>query len=285
MRVLTANDLTPGSANALRRAVALASEAGGELRIVQVLQTGIEEDAHGIAQKVARDRLEAELRHITGKEGNGESGPTIRICYGAPAEAILSEAEGYDPDLIVLGAHGDPRLRDAIFGTTAGHIVREASQPVLIAQNESSRSYGRMLVAVDDEAAERVLELALAFASPREVYVVHAFGSVLEALAGDGDVLEDVRTEQDVLVAGLRRKLAGSGRQPARIETIVEEGDPMDVIMRAWTRVEPDLVVMGTHGRNGVAHLLHGSVAETALLGCPSDMLIIRTSDEEGMGS
>jgi nucleotide-binding universal stress UspA family protein len=285
MRVLTANDLTPGSANALRRAVALASEAGGELRIVHVLQTGIEEDAHGIAQKVARDRLEAELRHITGEEGNGESGPTIRICYGAPAEAILSEAEGYDPDLIVLGAHGDPRLRDAIFGTTAGHIVREASQPILIAQNDPRRSYAKMLVAVDDEAAEQVLELALAFASPQDVYVVHAFGSVLEALAGDGDVLEDVRTEQDVLVAGLQRKLAASGRQPPRIETIVEEGDPMDVIMRAWTRVEPDLVVMGTHGRTGVAHLLHGSLAETALLGCPSDMVMMRTSDEEGMGS
>lgn len=38
-------------------------------------------------------------------------------------------------------------------------------------------------------------------------------------------------------------------------------------------------------GRTGVAHLLHGSVAETALRGCPSDMLIIRTSAEEAFGS
>lgn len=285
MRILMASDLTDRSANALRRAVTLAGEVGAELRIVHVLEAGLREDARGVAQGIARDRLEAELRHITGQEGDGETGPTIRICQGAPAQAILSQAERFDPDLIVLGGHGEPRLRDAIFGTTAGHVVRETWRPVLIAQCDSGRSYAKMLVAVDDETAERVLEFALAFASPQEVYVVHAFGSVLEALGGDGDVLEEVRTQQDSLVAGLRQKLAGCGRQPARIETIVEEGDPVDVIVRAWTKIEPDLVVMGTHGRRGVAHLLHGSVAETALLGCPSDMLIVRTSDEDGSRS
>ena len=275
MRILTASDLEPGSANALRRAVAFASEAGAELRILHVLDAPLAEDVKG----VARDRLEAELRNIAGKEADGESGPTIRVCHGKPADVILRQAERFGPDLIVLGGHGEPRLRDALFGTTAGHVVREAAQPILIARNDPGRPYRRMLVAVDDESAEQVLELALAFADPDEVYIVHAFGSVVEALAGAGDVLEDVRIEQDMLVAKLRQKLAGSGRQPARIETIVEEGDPMDVIMRAWKKVEPDLVVMGTHGRTGVAHLLRGSVAETALLGCPCDMLIMRTSD------
>jgi universal stress protein E len=277
MRILTASDLTSGSANALRRAVAIAGKAGAELRILHVLKTPLAEDVNGVAQGVARDRIEAELRHIAGKEADGETGPTIRVCHGKPADAILRQAERFDPDLIVLGGHGEPRLRDAIFGTTAGHVIREAAQPVLIARDDPGRAYRRMLVAVDDEAAEQVLEPALAFAAPDEVYIVHASGSVVEALAGAGVVLEDARTAQDVLVAKLRQKLAGSRREPALIATIVEEGDPMDVIMRAWKKVEPDLVVMGTHGRTGIAHLLLGSVAETALLGCPCDMLILRT--------
>lgn len=284
MRVLTANDLTPGSVNALRRAVAIASETGAELRIVHVLPISAREDVHGVAQGVARDRLETELRDITGKEPDGEFGPTIRICHGAPAEVILRQAERYGADLIVLGAHGEPRLRDAIFGTTAGHVARQAAQPVLVAQNDSGRPYRKVMIAVDSEAADQVLEVALSFASPDEVHIVHAFGSVLEALAGATDLLDDVRTDQDVIAANLRQKAAGSSRQPCRIHMIVEEGAPMDVIMRAWTKVEPDLVVMGTHGRIGIAHLLHGSVAETALLGCPSDMLIMRTSSEEGHG-
>lgn len=272
-RVLMATDLTEGSSNALRRAFAIAMEADADLRIVYVNPA----ESSDFADRSAGDRREDSLAERAAREPGARL--SIETCRGDPVEAILDQADRYDADLIVLGAHGEPRLRDAIFGTTAGHVVRKAAQPVLIAQSDPGRAYRKMLVAVDDEAAERVLELALAFAAPDEVYIVHAFGSVVEALAGAVDVIEHIRTEQDVLLAKLRQKLAGSGRQPARIETIVEEGDPMDVIMRAWTKVAPDLVVMGTHGRTGIAHLLYGSVAETALLGCPSDMLIMRTSD------
>lgn len=267
-RVLMATDLTEGSSNALPRAFAIAVEADAELRVVHV-QPAAKSGSAG-------DRLEDSLAERAVEDLGARL--SIQLCRGDPVEAILDQADRFSADLIVLGAHGEPRLRDAIFGTTAGHVVRKAAQPVLIAQLDPDRAYRKMLVAVDDEAAEQILELALAFAAPDEVYIVHAFGSVVEALAGAGDVLEDARTEQDVLVAKLRRKLAGSGREPARIETIVEEGDPMDVIMRAWKKVGPDLVVMGTHGRTGIAHLLRGSIAETALLGCPCDMLIMRTA-------
>lgn len=272
-RVLMATDLTEGSSNALHRAFAIAVEADADLRVVHVHPAASSDSA----DRSDGDRLGDGLADRPAQEPGARL--SIESCRGDPVEAILDQADRFGADLIVLGAHGEPRLRDAIFGTTAGHIIREAKQPVLIAQNDPDRAYRKMLVAVDDEAAEQVLDLALAFAAPDQVHVVHAFGSVAEALAGAGDVLEEVRTEQDVLVARLRKKLAGSGRQPARIETIVEEGDPMDVIMRAWKKVEPDLVVMGTHGRTGVAHLLRGSVAETALLGCPCDMLIMRISD------
>lgn len=274
MRILTAHDLTPGSANALRRSAALITEAGSELRVIHAIPATAGEDA----AFAARERLAAALRGVTDRDLGSESALSMRICHAKPGDAILGQAKAFDPDLIVLGAHGEPRLRDAIFGTTAGHVIREAEPPVLIVQNDPDRRYRKMLVAVDDETAERVLDLALAFAAPDEVYIVHAFGSVAEALAGAGDLLEEARTDQEVLAAGLRRKLAGSGRPTPRIETIVAEGDPLDLIMRAWIRVRPDLVVLGTHGRTGIAHLLHGSVAETALLGCPTDMLIMRTS-------
>lgn len=278
MRILIASDLTAGSTNALRRAAAIARQEGAQLRVIHAVPAIAGEDV----ALPARDRLNAALAEVTGREVGGESGLSVGICHARPADAILSQEEHYDPDLIVLGAHGEPRLRDAILGSTAAHVVRKAAQPVLVVQTDPDRAYRKMLIAVDDETAERVLALALAFAAPEEVYVVHAYGPVLQSLTGDTDLLEHVRTDQDALLARLRQKLAGSGRQPARMESIVEEGEPMDVIMHAWTKVRPDLVVMGTHGRTGIAHLLHGSLAETALLGCPSDMLIMRTTGEEG---
>lgn len=261
-RILVATDLGKRSGNALHRAFVIAVEAGADLYVVHADPEADPLPAGGSGREALADPA---------------AGLSIELCGGDPADAILDRAERLDADLVVLGAHGEPHLRDAIFGTTAGRVVRKAAQPVLIARNDPDRPYRKLLVAVDDEAAEQVLDVALAFAAPEEVHVVHAFGSVVEALTGTGDVAEDVRTEQDLLVARLRRKLAGSGRRPARIETIVEEGNAMDVIMHAWTRVKPDLVVMGTHGRTGIAHLLRGSVAETAMLGCPADMLIVHT--------
>ena len=130
MRVLTASDLTPGSANALRRAAALSVQAGGQLRIVHAVPATAGEDV----AFAARDRLQSILRDVTGREAAGESGVSIRICHGNPVEVILDQQERYEPDLIVLGDHGDPRLRDAILGTTAGHVIREATAPVLVAR-------------------------------------------------------------------------------------------------------------------------------------------------------
>ena len=271
-RILVASDLTQGSRNALNRASSIAAAAGAELRVVHV---NPEREA-GDASATARVWLRSSLNDIAGGRPGGESALSVRICRGDPAGVILDQATHFGADLIVLGAHGEPRLRDAIFGTTASHVVRDATAPVLVAQNEAGRPYSRLLVAVDNEAADEVLDLALNFASPAEFHIVHAFGSVAERLIGAPDLLGDVCTNQDVLIARARHRLAGSGGWVA-LEAIVEKGEEMDVIMRAWARIKPDLVVMGTHGRKGFAHFLHGSIAETALLGCPADLLIMRT--------
>ena len=96
---------------------------------------------------------------------------------------------------------------------------------------------------------------------------------------GYGDQLEDVRVDQqasiDRVLAALP-KPAGSSTS-VRAHNIVREGDAVDVLMQAWFDFRPDLVVMGTHGRSGFALLLHESVSQTVLLGCPSDVLIART--------
>lgn len=55
------------------------------------------------------------------------------------------------------------------------------------------------------------------------------------------------------------------------IECQLEEGDPKTAILEVAERVQPDLIVMGTHGRTGLLHLATGSVAESVLrnAACP----------------
>ena len=46
-----------------------------------------------------------------------------------------------------------------------------------------------------------------------------------------------------------------------------------------------DLIVIGTHGRTGVAHLLLGSVAERLVRTAPCPVLTVRSPGERGHGA
>ncbi len=56
-----------------------------------------------------------------------------------------------------------------------------------------------------------------------------------------------------------------------RAERQIEEGDPATEILRVAREIHADLIVLGTHGRTGLARLLMGSVAEQVVrkAACP----------------
>ena len=56
----------------------------------------------------------------------------------------------------------------------------------------------------------------------------------------------------------------------------MEEGAVREVIGRQVSRLNPDLLVIGTHGRTGVAHAFLGSVAEDLLKNPPCDVLVVK---------
>jgi universal stress protein A len=61
--------------------------------------------------------------------------------------------------------------------------------------------------------------------------------------------------------AELKRTLAKLERRGLRVRGRLEAGKPRDAIVEAAAKGGYDLVVIGTHGRTGVAHLVLGSVA------------------------
>jgi nucleotide-binding universal stress UspA family protein len=59
-------------------------------------------------------------------------------------------------------------------------------------------------------------------------------------------------------------------------ELVIVGGSPAHEILRAAADREVDLIVMGTHGRGGVSHMLLGSVAEKVIRSAPCPVLIMR---------
>lgn len=61
----------------------------------------------------------------------------------------------------------------------------------------------------------------------------------------------------------------------------IAEGKPFIEIIKAAKNYDVDLIVMGTHGRTGLQHMLIGSVAEKVVRKAPCPVLTVKHPDYE----
>jgi nucleotide-binding universal stress UspA family protein len=60
------------------------------------------------------------------------------------------------------------------------------------------------------------------------------------------------------------------------VETIVIKGVPFHEIINAATEIGADIIVIGTHGRTGLSHVVMGSVAEKVVRKASCPVLTVR---------
>ena len=75
--------------------------------------------------------------------------------------------------------------------------------------------------------------------------------------------------------------LNAAQRKAFRADVAVKIGHPSLEIVRYAKEHDIDLIVMGTHGRSGVSHLLMGSVAEKVVRNAPCPVLTVRHPERE----
>ena len=63
--------------------------------------------------------------------------------------------------------------------------------------------------------------------------------------------------------------------------TLIVEGSPFFEVIRAAKAENVDLVVVGTHGRGAIAHVLLGSVAEKIVRKAPCPVLTVREGEHD----
>ncbi len=143
--------------------------------------------------------------------------------------------------------------------------------------------YTRILLALDlsdesDQLATKTAKMAEAFGA--ELNLIH----VVEPLsfAYGGDVPMDLTTIQEQLDDHARTKLDQYVEKigyPVNKKIIVT-GHTETEIHRAAEELNSDLVIVGSHGRHGLALLL-GSTANGVLHGAKCDVLAIRVKEED----
>lgn len=124
-------------------------------------------------------------------------------------------------------------------------------------------------------AAREALRFARAFdADVLALYVVDSASFTTLPGEFEWETLRESLEEQGrTALASVSEAAAAAG---VRAEVRVAEGHPSEEILRAAAEWSADLVVMGTHGRSGLAHLLLGSVAERVIRHASCPVLVVR---------
>jgi nucleotide-binding universal stress UspA family protein len=107
-----------------------------------------------------------------------------------------------------------------------------------------------------------VMEDLLAHAWAAEVYV-----------AAVPNLREEIERESQQRLSAM---LPEADRKRLRAEIALLSGNPFIEIIRYAKAQDIDLIVMGTHGRGPIAHMLLGSVAEKVVRKSPCPVLTVR---------
>jgi nucleotide-binding universal stress UspA family protein len=85
--------------------------------------------------------------------------------------------------------------------------------------------------------------------------------------------LSEQRKAAKTQLAGLEKSLK---KRRIKFQTVLSTGAPHQQIVDAAKKLEADLIVMATHGRSGLSHLLLGSVAEKVVRTALCPVLTVR---------
>ena len=143
--------------------------------------------------------------------------------------------------------------------------------------------YKKIMLAVDltEESlkvAERATQLVNAFDA--ELHVVHVIEPL--SLAYGGDVPMDLSTVQEQIqdqAAVHLREFSATLNVPETRQHLIF-GRPESEIQRTAEEAGADIIVVGSHGRHGLALLL-GSTANGVLHGASCDVLAVRVGHDD----
>ena len=91
----------------------------------------------------------------------------------------------------------------------------------------------------------------------------------------------DRRSLDEAAARWLQERLTDDDRRRGAIAVVEHSDEPADEILRYAASADIDLIVMGTHGRTGLARVVLGSVAEAVVRAAPCPVLTVRSIESQ----
>ena len=283
--ILVGHDLQAGGKTSLESAVALADRCGATVRLLHVVEPldAYQRASHPLTSPLTVEEISARAGATLQAIAAGQESQRLKLEYevrtGKPFVELIVAAKAWPADLIVVG--GTSRMEEPFLGTTSERVLRKALVPVMVAKKALSSQAKTFLVPTDfsscaKNAAEEAINLARCF-SGRVVFfhVLYRFYTVAYAHELGVSLLISPPAPEEI-EPDWKTFLDNLPLENIDWEKSAEEGEAATAIVQRAERIQADAIVMGTHGRTGLPHMLLGSVAEKVARTASCPVLTVR---------
>jgi len=289
MKILLAVDASQASRNAVAEVLARVWPARSTFDVITVVEPihmwTTSETADAIYRRSA-DLLRTTLERLrtAGLDADGD------ILQGDPKRAILDRAAKTHASLVVVGSNLVSAVEHFLLGNVAANVLRHAPCSVLIARPKPEAVSGPKILLTTDgstysDAAARSLVMRT-WPKSAEVrvmsvveFVLPPGQSFLEPPFTGSEPIQKIREDamklaQDAVASAVRILEKSFANISESISVLLER--PHTLILKEARDWNADLIVMGSHGRQGADRFLLGSVSEAVATHAHCSVEIIR---------
>jgi nucleotide-binding universal stress UspA family protein len=293
MKVLFPTDGSDASIHAIKKTLPFLRH-DYQIDIINVIDWGffptyvtfpVEEEVAFPDQQNAAQKIVETTKNII--EDYGYKVTKADFAYGKPEKIILDLIENENYDLTAMGSHGKKGISKWL-GSLSRKIVTRSPIPTLIARpskdnNDTFKEIKEILIATDGSiysynAIKKTINiLNLQNSSVEVVTVKPGTESLPVEITSDKEWLEKCLSKQEEIATEIleesKKILEENGISPKSAFSL--EGDAAEEILNYINEHKKDLVIMGSHGREGISDILLGSVSKRILDFSTSPVLIV----------
>jgi universal stress protein E len=189
-------------------------------------------------------------------------------------------------DLVIVGKRNESSEDGRKLGNVAVKLLRKCPTPVWVVKPEHDLVHRLVLAATDLEPVGDQAVRFAAYVAKRhecELHIVHAwqmpFALQMEsANMDDEELAQEVEEVRQACIDHIKQSL-GKYEGPHEPHIHTSKGSPAQMIREAVNHLDPDLLVMGTISRAGLAGVLIGSTAERLLDRVDCSILAVKPED------
>ncbi len=202
-----------------------------------------------------------------------------RLEVGDTASVILATAHKESADLILMGSRGLGVIREHILGSVSHRVANHAPCPTLLVKSSLMPLTNLLLPIEHPSDASWAVEwfAEQPFQHPPHLSVLHVIPFVQPVLPTGALLPEDwkhqLQQSSTHFIQEVTNRLTTLGYQT---DYFVEPGSPSSVIQDYISRLQPQLVLMGTSNRPPLARLAHGSVSHATIHHAPCSLLLLK---------